>query len=294
MSTETHKPFQLKMRLLAEALRDQIAVKLWEGGESDLAKTITDCGTQTIYQKCDDCHNVRMFHNHCDNLICPLCQPHLANRRRLKIEWWAAQIAQPKHVVLTTRNTETLTRKGIATFKHNLLRLRRSVFAAGWKGGCWSLEVTNEQKGWHLHAHLLIDAAWINAPELARKWASIVGQDIAIVKVKDARDKDYVKEVCKYAAKGSQVALWTPAQVAEFARAMTCTKTFGTWGTLWKRNADWNSYDETRKTKANACECGCCEFRYFSENEWQEWCLTHGPSTPRPPPEPERQKDFAL
>ena len=88
------------------------------------------------------------------------------------------------------------------------------------KGGCVSIEITNEGNGWHLHAHWLVDSVWTDASTLAITWGHLVGQSFAIVKVIPVKEKAYVHEVCKYLAKGSELAGWTPEQLLEFTLAI--------------------------------------------------------------------------
>src|SRR5262249_49612364 len=158
-------------------------------------------------------------------------------------------------------------------------------FANNWLGGLYSLEVTCEHKGWHLHAHLLVNAKWIDPRELSRQWAQIVGQDFAIVYVRDARQRDYLKEVCKYAVKGTELARWTPMQIATSLNALHGKRTFGVFGQLYglrTKYADWLKVIAGDRRK---CTCGCNQWKIYDEQSWQWRCLTYEPViAPRPPP----------
>lgn len=237
----------------AETLLQTITSKLRSIGELDLAYGLENCGQVERTFLCRNCAALHSFATRCDKLYCPRCQPRLAARRRESIEAWSSMVKQPKHVVLTTRNSDELTRTTVATFKRNWNRTRRSKFAKGWRGGTFALEVTNESRGWHLHSHSLIDANFIAADELAKLWAKKTGQDFAIVKVKDARDRSYLAEVTKYAVKGSQMAVWSPTDIAAFIRAFARTKTFMVFGTLFKMRAEW----EATRPKREGWKCTC-------------------------------------
>lgn len=214
--------------------------------------------------------------------------------------WWVAIVAQPKHVVLTVKNREGFDRAYVSWFKECFTKLRRSKFARFWNGGMFSLEVTNEGKGWHLHLHALIDAKWIDAQELAVKWASIVGQDFAIVKVLDVRNKSYLHEVSKYAVKGSDLAKWSTAELVCYLSAMDGVRSFGTFGSLFKRQSEFVEWREAMLATKNACPCGCTHFKYFSESEWSWECHVTGSRPPpavaivEPPQQPELQIDVAF
>ena len=130
------------------------------------------------------------------------------------------------------------------------------------------VEVTNESKGWHLHAHLLVDAGWISGAKLATEWAKVVGQELAIVKVKDVHSRDYLAEVTKYTVKGSQLATWTGTEIAEFVDAFDGVRTFGVFGSLYGKRTEWAEWIKTLREQGPVCACGCHHFRILSPQEF--------------------------
>ena len=269
-------------------LKDSIVSKLLSIGGYDLAEPLDKCHTVESFAQCQGCKKVRHFWNRCENFYCPVCQPALARERTEAIKFWSELIPQPKHVVLTVRNSRILSWTYVKWFKACLTKLRRRAFARNWRSGLWRLEVTNEGKGWHLHCHLLIDANYIDKAELARQWAEIVGQDFAIVSVKDARDKSYLTECCKYTVKGSQLASWTPLDIAAFIYAFSGQRSFGVFGDLYGRRAEWASHLKTLTEGKRKCECGCNQWRIYSEEEWSWQLLTQGGPTLQPIPPPKK------
>jgi hypothetical protein len=181
----------------------------------------------------------------------------IARKRAELLKAWTKRIKQPKHVVLTARNTGSFSRKQIRTFQKAFAKLRRSKVFAQVKGGCISIEVTNEGRGWHLHAHVLADARWIDAGELAKVWGKKIGQDFAIVKVMDARGKDYLNEVTKYVVKGAQLVSWKPEEIAEFIMAIRGVRFFATFGTLFDLKAEVRAELNAAKPGPRMCACGC-------------------------------------
>ena len=181
---------------------------------------------------------------------------------------------------LDFRNFERLDKKAVQTFKECWNKLRRRAFARDWKGGFYSLEVTNEGSGWHLHLHALIDCRFIPADVLAQQWASIIGQDFAIVKVKDCRREDYIREVTKYAVKGSELAAWTPQQIADFVTAFDGVRTFGVFGSLYGKQKEWRDFLDEQDSENARCDCGCNTYRVMSESEaeWQDLMRTSPPA----------------
>jgi hypothetical protein len=282
-----------------------IAAKLRKAGNYDLANRLDDCHKHTTYKRCRGCNKVTTFANRCDLLICPTCQPRIARSRLESVSWWAEKFMQPKHVVLTVRNVNDLTTAKVKFLKKKLSALRRSKFALTkstrsrglrelvnlrkqrraplrttdlrvtsypWLGGLWSLEVTNEGNGWHLHFHLLVESRFIDATALARKWAKLVGQQFAIVKVKDARRQDYLHEVVKYAVKPATLAGWQPNDIADFIAVFTDCRTFGVFGELYKVRSTHGEWKRELQKFRDACECGCTKFQLYSQEAW-DWYL---------------------
>ena len=133
------------------------------------------------------------------------------------------------------------------------------------RGGCVSTEITNEGNGWHLHAHMLLDVNWLDMDEVSTTWGKLVGQNFAIVKVKDVRDRDYLREICKYVVEGSELAKWPAEHVNEFVQAIRGLRMFNSFGTLRLLAPQIRAEIEAAKPAAPNCDCGCGEFIYESE-----------------------------
>jgi hypothetical protein len=264
-----------------EALASTLIAKLRTVGMDELAQTIEECATQEVYLVCSGCRTVRVVWNHCDNHLCPKCQPRLARNRYDDISFWAKAIQQPKHVVLTVKNQPWIDADSIRGLSQAFGRLRRRKFARHWQGGLWSIEVTNEGSGWHIHLHALIDAKWIDAGQLAQEWSKVVGQQFAIVKVKDARSADYVRECAKYSVKGTDLAKWDPAQLKEFITAVQKCRTFGTFGSLFKRRSAFTQLLSELRNARRRCECGCEDWQIMSKNEYDASFCTYIPPPQR-------------
>lgn len=263
-----------------------VAAKLREAGRLEEAEKLEDCHSRIIYAQCDNCGRVNLFRNRCDNFYCPECQPKLTKRRHAGINWWVSQVKQPKHVVLTLRNTANLNRGHVLELKKWFTRLRHRKFCSNWLGGFYGIEVTNESEGWHLHLHALVEARWIDAGRLAQVWNSVTGGFGKIVSVKDCRGESYLKEVSKYAAKGSDLAKWSGEKICEFLDAFTGLRTFGVFGNLYGKRTEFSEWLKSIRDLKPKCDCGCADLHYYSEAEWLEKDLqptTHNPDRPAPP-----------
>lgn len=278
-----------------ELHRQTVAYKLHLAGMDQDADVLAECHTRVSVARCYSCHRTKRFLNRCERFYCPSCQPRLSAERKETVEWWTKKIDQPKHVVLTIRNTPDLTKDHVRHLKDSFTRLRRSKLCSGWKGGFYSVEVTNEGRGWHLHLHILTDARWIPADQLAVAWNKATKGQGHIVKVKDCRDREYLQEVSKYAVKGTDLAGWTHEDVATFVRVFTGLRTFGVFGLLFRMRSEWRQWLDSLQSEQPACECGCVDFVIVSEQEQAAWELDHGPPSRHPveckpvsrPPDPE-------
>jgi len=212
--------------------------------------------------------------------------------KRKSVEMWTHYIGQPKHVVLTVKNMQNLTKADVQWFKQCWSKLRRTVFANAnttqayacdvathqlieryskpWRGGFYSLEVTKEANGWHLHLHALVDANFIDTYMLADAWHRCTGGRGYIVQVKDARDKSYLQEVMKYVVKGDQIASWPAPDILTFIRAFQGVRTFGVFGSLYAQRAEFRAMLDSLQAECHKCECGSDRFEILSIKEW-EW-----------------------
>jgi hypothetical protein len=186
-----------------------------------------------------------------------------------------------------------MTRGHVQEFKRWWGRLRRRKFARDWRGGFYSLEVTNEGRGWHLHLHALIDANWIDAATLATEWSKVTGGIGHIVKVKDARRADYLAEVTKYAVKGVDLAKWSPSDILTFIDAFTGLRAFGVFGVLYAARTKFAEFIATLRDAKPKCDCGSCNVSYYTESQWLAADFKLVPTTAgQPPPADNRQLSF--
>ena len=259
----------------SEIFKLSIEAKLHKAGcQENWFRNMRRCGRESFVSMCAGCGKSEPRFYQCSNKICPRCNWRIAARRRdLLAKITAGMPETILHVVLTQRNFyENLTEKIKKSRKH-LLQLRRQKIFGKISGGCASMEITNEKKGWHLHWHLLLAAReFVPASELAKIWGNLVGQDYAIVKIKPVTEGSYLQEVCKYAAKGSDIVKWKPEEILTFAQAVRDVRMFTVFGQFAKvRKFAANLVKQERAALApRACACGC-QTLVFGQNEGQ--CL---------------------
>lgn len=215
------------------------------------------CGRDTITIMCLECQRVKEARYQCGLKWCPYCNWRISDRRRRELEKITAGISGCKHVVLTQKNFPELTHAKIRESRQNLLKIRRSKVFGKISGGCASLEFTNEGRGWHMHWHLLVQSPFIPADELAIAWGKLVGQEFAIVKVMDVTDRSYVKEVCKYAVKGAELASWKPDQILSFIQSIRSVRCFTVFGKFADVRKVAKMQLKMEQPPTLPCECGC-------------------------------------
>jgi len=273
--------------------KNTVAAKLRAFGRLEEAANLENCHTHYTVAVCNGCQKVQKFPNRCDLFYCAECQPRLSQDRKKAVEWWTTEIKQPKHVVLTVKNVADLNSGHVQQLRKWFTNLRRSKFARNWIGGFYSIEVTNEGNGWHLHLHILVDARWIDSIELSSQWAKQTNGFGRIVKVQDARKKDYLAEVTKYCVKGVQLAAWDARTISTFIDAFKGLRTFGVFGSLYGARTKFYEFWKSVSGQKPACSCGCCDARYFSEAEFLERDLIPArQSEPIPPPSNDTNQNF--
>lgn len=267
----------------------QLAAHLKSGGLLEESERLGDCHSRETFSICGGCRKVVKFWNRCDIFYCPQCAPRLAKKRLEGLMWFVEKMSQPKHIVLTMKNVDVLTREYVSSAKKKLAQFRRRKLFAGAKSGLWAMEVTKKDKGWHLHFHLVVDIRWIGVKELSREWSSVCGDGSKIVWVEDARRgslrTNLPRYVTKYAGKGFRPHTWEAKDFCEFVEAMRDGRTFGVFGELLGVRAEWREWLKQALAERTRCECGCDKkfFRSPLEYQWQQ-LLNEGRGC-RPPPE---------
>ena len=247
---------------------DTIGRKLAGLFDSNQFVNFQRCGQEKIFRVCRACRDVETFTYQCSIKWCPRCNWRITKRRQHILAKWIARIDQPKHLVTTQRNFSVLTNRKLKEHSQALAKLRRSMCFEKVRGGCVSMEVTNESRGWHLHAHWLVDARWVDAQALAVTWGNLVGQEFAVCCVKDLRDrKQYQKEIAKYVVKGSEMAKWPAEEIHQFVRAVKGRRFFFQFGSLFKEAAAIRRELAAEKPERAPCECGCSEFMFEDERQ---------------------------
>lgn len=244
-----------------ETIRSKLA-GLWDDNQF---WNFSRCGEEDFFRTCRSCKAVEKMKSHCNLKWCPLCSWRITEKRKKLLELWASRISQPKHLVLTQKNFPVLTRGRIRGHTQALAKMRRNRSMKAVRGGCVSVEVTNEGNGWHLHSHWLLDVRWLEMEKVSRAWAKQVGQEFAICKVMDVRQRDYLREVTKYVVEGNELAKWPADKIHEFVRAIKGRRFFFPFGSLFHQAKGIRAELNSDKQEQQPCECGSTDFIWEDE-----------------------------
>ena len=257
----------------SEIWRETILCKLRGLDETNQFFNFERCGHDVIYKTCRACGSTDKLTYRCNLKWCPACNWRITRERAETLRRWHRYTRQAKHLVLTQRNQAVLTSRTLKHHVKNLARLRKQLPFKPCRGGCISIEITNEGQGWHIHSHWLIDIPWLDMAEVSKRWGKLVGQDYAIVKVKDAREQDYAHEVCKYVVKGSELASWPGEEIHQFVRVIRGRRFFITFGSLSKLRKQIRAELDNEKPPSTPCSCGACCFKFRPESTEEKYGL---------------------
>jgi hypothetical protein len=102
---------------------------------------------------------------------------------------------------------------------------------------------------------------------VSMSWTGLVGQEFAIVKIKDARDQDYLQEVTKYVAEGSELAKWPAEHLLEFVTAIRGRRFFFAFGSLFKMGREIRAEILQSKAPSAVCDCGASDWMFETEEQ---------------------------
>jgi hypothetical protein len=172
------------------------------------------CGVR--WSKCRACRKDHFDPRKCCSRLCPFDARRLA-RERIELYMSLVQRMKSPRLVTLTRPLFAYTaslKDGIKELRQAYGRLCRAKVFGMVRGGVYAIEIVLRPGGFHVHLHVLLDAAWIeNRTELDRPleaaWKRCleregvdVGDQRVVVDVRRA-DRKTITEVLKYAVKGA-------------------------------------------------------------------------------------------
>lgn len=186
-------------------------------------------------------------------------------------------------LTLTVRNLKRIDAGELELLKKAWVSLRRSKLFEKVSGGFWSMEITNQGKGWHAHIHAVLDSQYLDQSQIERAWSKRIGQEMSIVDIRELRGPDPLKEVVKYTSKPTQMIHWSDDDLRQFLDVAPSLRMFGVFGTCYKQRSEFREFNDELKSESGFCECGC--------NSWKILDAVrpslHLTPPQRPPPKPQ-------
>ena len=244
-------------RSISAKLKEILAIKTTTEKVQTHIRNFEECGQHEFVLLCELCGTVKKARNRCSLKWCPRCVQAVSFKRRDLMLKLTAGCQSVLHVVLTQRNFYKDLAVEIGKARKNFAKLLRREIFSKVRGGCCSIEITNEGRGWHLHFHILVDARFVDAQKLSLNWGELVGQDYAIVKVKDVTEGSYVQEVCKYVVSAQELSKWRPEKILTFIEALAGRQMFTTFGNFRGMKKIAKLALEFEKLEEDPCACGC-------------------------------------
>ena len=220
---------------------------------------LSKCGSTMGVKECGDCGELENVEYQCSQKWCPRCNWKITKRRKKVLGLWANTIRNPMHLILTQKNFAELDGAKHREHTKALQRVRRQQVMRNVKGGCVSVELTNNpSEAWHLHSHWLVDCRYVSMKELAIEWGKQVGQEFGIVRYSKLEEKDYVNEVAKYVCKPAEMVTWTALEILAFIEAARGRRFFFTFGNLNKHGKKIREFIKASEERKQ-CKCKKCE-----------------------------------
>jgi hypothetical protein len=192
-------------------------------------------------------------------------------------------------LTLTIKNTPTV-QGGLVLIKSAWKSLRRSVLFRSVRSGLWSIEVTNQGRGWHVHLHALMDCDYLPQEKIEKAWSKRIGQLKSIVDIRAKSGDAATREALKYSCKPDQLAKWPISTLLEYVDQTEGLRLFGVWGDLHARRHKWSEFVKDLRAASSMCECGCNDWRLLDPPDPS--CKFPVLTRPNPPPSPQLSLDM--
>jgi len=273
-----------EMRADRTRLRSALLAKLEAEGEEDFARRLGKCG-EPVRLYCTSCAAIKDVESRCDIKWCPSCQPALAVATTARYTNIMGLCQWPLRVTVTVQNYDYGDAGAMRHFRRSFAKIiRQRWFRRVVPGGVVGFEITDLGRGFHVHAHLLVDCEWLaiaveppslrelrhlSPVERKEKWR-VIGERAcaeiaevfsrtfgrpASVNVRRVWKKDggdisaALRETLKYSTKGSD--LVKCAFAGRVISQLDATRMVSSFGTFFGKQ-------EVRKVVGAKCPCEEC------------------------------------
>lgn len=258
----------------------KLAARLTALGSNKYAKHLRDCMTSAAAWCCRECGCTTWHVNHCRQRLCAACSEQYAWDRARIGRAITRRMTAPKFLTLTMRREPDL-RRGITRLRKAIVRFRHLNFIkTRIKGGFYVIEVKPKPGGWHIHAHMIIDAPYLPQRTLSHCWARCLKQDYGITDIRRINSAKVARYVVKYCSKPTRLEHWTDAQLIEYVDAMHNTRVLSKFGAYYgMKLSECERHTDAAQLTCPACGTSGAMFPAIGAsriigNAWRLW-LAH-------------------
>lgn len=275
----------------------ELAGRLLQLGLADYAKSLRQCRTTRTTLVCDYCGKPSAIPTRCKQRLCMMCAEVKSRENARAVEALTGRFANCAFITLTMRRVPlggladalTLLRAAFVRFRsYGAIKKRL-------RGGVRAIEIVYEPagqtrdgraltEGWHVHAHLLADSAYIPHAWLRRLWGRALGQRIgaqwdAIVDIKRASGKMLARYISKYITKPGDLLNWPDAALVEFCTTIRKRRLVATFGAYYSLGLS-KLLNKPDRAPITCDGCGKVGTQFWARagpkyygRDWEQWMV---------------------
>jgi hypothetical protein len=214
-----------------------LALLATEIHESDLSEKLLRCHSRLAFLTCGR-HIHQVIPNFvCEFRLCPDCARRKSRKRLNKYlpvmtAFVKAHRVQPVHLVLTQTHKKENREESIKRLRKAFSNLiRREFWKEHFKGGTWSVELTEDARGFH-HTHLHVigfRTRFFDIKYLRSEWLAVTGDSHVLHLDRITDLSEGLLEVFKYVTKGTETDNFRAEDLKDFLKLRN-THLFGSFG----------------------------------------------------------------
>jgi len=194
---------------------------------------LDDYRHDTVTLACKGCRHQHPVRLRCGKRSCPDCRKRDYYRLVRGYGNAVTEMRNPKLLTVTLQNVPELTKEVVTRLRVSLKALLRYQSPIV-RGGIYAIEVENVGRGWHVHAHIVMDAVYIPQRVLSAQWRAITG-DSFVVDIRRAwSPRDALKYILKYLSKQPKLLDELIPTYNTVLRGIRLIQPFGVMYRFWK------------------------------------------------------------
>jgi hypothetical protein len=232
--------------------KNDIAKAMRSSGHYTQANQLEDCHEQEMLMGCQSCRGTWWSVSRCGLRVCPICSRKLAWERTLYIKAMIKKQKFPKFITLTMPRWTQGPAAGVTFLKKCFSKLRERKYWKNVKGGCYTVELKEKEDGWHIHIHIICDAAFLPYQQLFSEWRDLIGLKHAQTDIRALKGDEQIAYAAKYASKGADL-YDKPDATVRWYEATKGVRLWGTFGEWYNATIDELLDREATDDKKTVC-----------------------------------------